>query len=107
MAKKQAELPGTRRDDEPAPQKPIKALDDVIAAINKDKGAKTRANQRIVAAQKTAQGLLVEHGLTSYTYDDANGVERKIELNQKLKDVKVKVVKRGDAEEGDDDGDGE
>ena len=55
MAKRQTELPGTRRADEPEPQKPIQALEDVIKAIAKDKGARTRASQRIVAAQKTAQ----------------------------------------------------
>ena len=34
-------------------------------------------------------------------------MERKLELNQKLKDVKVKVVKRGDADQDDDDGEEE
>lgn len=107
MAKKQAEQPGTRRDDEPEPQKPIKELEDVIAAIRKDKGARTRANQRIVAAQTTAQEMLVKHGITRYLYDDERGIERALEINQKLKDVKVKVAKRGDAAEDDDDGGGE
>lgn len=105
MAKKQTELPGTRRDDEPKPQPTIRALDDACDVLEKAKGKATRAGQAVVEAKKSAQALLVEHNLTSYEYEDADGVLRKIFRKEAIATCKVKVDKRTDSDS--DDGDEE
>lgn len=99
MAKKQAELPGTRRDDEPKPQEPIKALDDACEALVKARGKSTRAGQAVVEAKKLAQKLLVDHGLSSYEYED-NDVLKRLYRKETVATCKVKVAKKAD--EGDD-----
>jgi hypothetical protein len=43
MAKRQTELAGTRRDDEPEPPKPIAALDDACDVLEKARGKAARA----------------------------------------------------------------
>ena len=104
MAKKQAELPGTRRDDEPQPQKPIKAIDEACEILEKKRGAATRAQQGVIEAKVAAQGLLVEHGLQSYEYETNAGVLKKLYLKQAAATCKVKVAKKTD-EDSDDGGD--
>jgi len=101
MAKKQEELPGTRRDDEPKPQKPIKALDDACEALVKARGKATRAGQSVVEAKKIAQGLLVEHDLQAYEYEE-NDVLKKLYRKETLASCKVKVEKKSAPDDGDD-----
>lgn len=105
MAKKQTELPGTRRADEPEPPKPIKALDEACEAIEKAAGAVTRAGQRLVEAKKSAQGLLDEHERDEYEYETNDGVLKKIFRKKSIGRCKVKVAKKSD--EDTDDGDEE
>ena len=104
MAKRQAEIPGTRRDDEPTPQKPIKALDEVCDELVKARGRATRAQQAVVAATKRGQELLVEHGLTAYEYEE-NDVLKKLYRKETVATCKVKVAKKVD--DATDDGDDE
>lgn len=99
MAKKQTELPGTRRDDEPVPQKPIKALDEACAELVKARGKATRSGQAVVEAKKRALDLLVEHGIPSYEYEE-NDVLKKLYRKEVTATCKVKVAKKAD--EGDD-----
>lgn len=101
MAKKQAELPGTRRPDEPEPPKPIKALDDACEALEKARGKATRAQQGVVEAKKAAQALLDEHNRDEYEYE-ANDVLKKIFRKRTLGSCKVKVEKKRPDDEGDD-----
>ena len=103
MARKQSELPGTRRPDEPEPPKPIKALDDACDAIEKAAGAVARAGQRLVEAKKSAQGLLDEHQRDEYEYETADGVLKKIFRKKTIGRCKVKVAKKtdSDADDGD------
>ena len=103
MAKKQTELPGTRLDTEPQPQKPIKALDDACEALVKARGKATRAGQVVVDAKKTALALLVEHGLMSYEYED-NDVLKKLYRKEVTATCKVKVEKKSDETDDGDDG---
>ncbi|HKP06402.1 MAG TPA: hypothetical protein VJU58_04040 [Microbacterium sp.] len=101
MAKRQPELPNTRRDDEPDPPKPIKALDDACDLLEKAKGKATRAGQAVVEAKKAADALLVEHGLVEYEYESSAGVLKKIFRKTAVATCKVKVAKKTD-EDGDD-----
>lgn len=102
MAKRQTELAGTRRDDEPEPQKPIKALDDACDELVKARGKATRAGQAVVDAKKKAQALLVEHDLQSYEYEE-NDVLKKLYRKETVATCKVKVAKKADgADDGDD-----
>lgn len=103
MAKKQAELPGTRLDSEPQPQKPIKALDDAIGELVKARGKATRAGQAVVEAKKKALDLLVDHGIPSYEYEE-NDVLKKLYRKEVTATCKVKVAKKADeGDDGDDD----
>jgi hypothetical protein len=95
MAKKQEELPNTRRDDEPKPVV-IKALDDACTAFERAKGKALKAGQDVQAARQVIDGLLREHGLTSYVYDDLKGVERRALLVNRVKTEKVKTDKTSD-----------
>lgn len=105
MARKQQELAGTRRDDEPKPPPPIKALDEEIENLEKFEGKRTRLGQSITDAKKKIQALLVEHNIPFYEYEDGNGVLRKKFRKESLGSCKVKVEKRTDA--ATDDGDEE
>ncbi|MGE5801581.1 MAG: hypothetical protein ACM358_04950 [Gemmatimonadota bacterium] len=105
MARKQQELEGTRRADEPQPQKPIKALDDEIDNLEKLGGKRTRIGQQITESKKKIQALIAEHNLPFYEYEDANGVLKKKFPKVTLGSCKVKVEKRTDSES--DDGDEE
>lgn len=98
MGKKQAELPGTRREDEPPEQKPIKALDDLCGELDKRKGGAINASQKVVETKLKIQAALREAGLISYRYDDAKGVEREVFLNEGIRTRKVKTDDSGDDE---------
>lgn len=95
MAKKQEELPGTRRDDEPK-AKTIGALDDACEALEKAKGKAVKAGQGIVDAKKTVDELLREHKITSYVYETATGVEKKVFISEGIKTAKIKKAKADD-----------
>jgi len=98
MAKKQTEIPGTRRDDEPE-QKPIPELDDACEQLEKAKGKAVKAGQGVVEAKKSIDELLRANGLTSYLYDGLNGVEKKVFISTGIKTAKIKKEK---ADDGDD-----
>lgn len=100
-SKKQAELPNTRRPDEPAPPEPIKALDDACEALERAKGKATKAGQGVVEAKHLVDTLLVEHKLESYEYDDLKGVARKVFRKTSVATCKVKVEKRTDDDSDD------
>lgn len=80
-SRKQEELPNTRRDDEPEPPKPIKALDDACAEFDKQ-----------------IQDLLRKHELSSYVYEDAKGIEREVFREEVVRTRKVKTETSGDDE---------
>jgi len=94
MARKQSELPHTRRPDEAEPPKPIKALDDALAELEKAKGKCTKAAQLKKAARDKAQEILKEHGLSFYVYEDLGGVERRFFTKETVGTCKVKKEKR-------------
>jgi len=95
-SKKQPELPHTRRDDEPPAPKPIKALDDACDQLEKLKGKVTRAGQEVVAQKHTIDELLRKHAVTSYTYETAAGVEKKVFIKSSIATAKVKKAKLDD-----------
>jgi hypothetical protein len=105
MARKQSELPGTRRPDEPSPPPSIKALDEACEALEKARGKATRAGQAVVEAKKAAQALLVEYKLEHYEYEDTDGVLKKLFRKEQVGTCKVKVAKKSDVDS--DDGDEE
>lgn len=98
MAKKQTELPGTRRDDEPTPQEPIAALDKLCAELDRRKGGAINAAQKVVETKQNIQAALRENKLTSYLYEDSKGVEREVYLNEAIRTRKVKTEDGGDDE---------
>lgn len=98
MAKKQPELPNTRRDDEPPEQTPIAVLDAACKVLDKAKGGAVNASQKVVEAKTTIQTLLREHKINSYTYADAKGIEREVFLNESIKTRKIKTDSAGDDE---------
>jgi phosphoglycolate phosphatase-like HAD superfamily hydrolase len=103
MARKQSELPGTRRPDEAEPPKPVKQLDDALEEFEKAKGKRIKAAQLVKAARDKAQELLKEHGLEYYVYEDLGGVERRFFTKQTVGTCKVKKEKRvSDIDDGDD-----
>lgn len=101
MSRKQEELPNTRRDDEPKPQKPIKALDDACEVLERAKGKATKAGQAIVEAKAVVDKLLEEHKRDEYEYEGLNGILRKVFRKQSIATCKVKVAKKTDDEGSD------
>lgn len=95
MAKKQTELPGTRRDDEPE-AKSIPALDDACDALEKAKGKAIKAGQGVVDAKHKIDELLREHNVTQYVYETATGVEKKVFISTGIKTAKIKKEKADD-----------
>jgi hypothetical protein len=98
MAKKQAELPGTRRDDEPQP-KSIPKLDDACEILEKAKGGHIKSGQKVVEAKQAIDELLRENGITSYVYEDTKGVERKVFISESIKTAKIRKDTDGGDEE--------
>ena len=96
MARKQEELPNTRRADEAPPPKSIKALDDACTNLEKAKGKVLKAGQDVVAAKKAIDELLHENGITSYVYEDLKGTEKKVFISQAIKTKKIKKEKADD-----------
>lgn len=105
MAKKQAELPNTRRPDEGAIQQAIKDLDDALEEFEKAKGKRIKAAQLVKAARDKAQELLKENGLAFYVYEDLGGVERRFFTKETVGTCKVKKEKRTSDIDSDDEGD--
>lgn len=97
-SRNQEELPKTRRDDEPPPFKPIKALEDNIAEWQKLLGRRKKLNQEIIAKQIQQQELLVQHDRPSYPYESASGGERELYRNESVKSRKV--LTKAEAEPG-------
>jgi len=90
----QPELPNTRRADEgppPAPFKPIKALDDNIAAWQNALARRKKVNQEIVAFQREQQELLVKHDRPTYPYESKGGGERELYRNERVSSRKTKT----------------
>jgi len=100
MAKRQAEIPGTRRPDEAPEPKSIPALDDACGALEKARGKATNAGQGVVAAKLVVDKLLRENGLSSYVYETASGVEKKAFISEGVKTAKIKKekIEKGDEE---------
>lgn len=96
MAKKQPELPNTRRSDEAPEHVPIAELDAACKVLDKAKGSAINASQKVVEAKKTVQALLHQHDLMSYPYTDAKGVEREAVREEGLKTRKIKTERGGD-----------
>jgi hypothetical protein len=105
MARKQQELPQTRRDDEPPPPREIKALDDLAATLEKLKGKATKIGQEIVGCKTLIDDTMKAENVEVYEYTDARGVLKKLFRRQAIATCKVKVEKRTD--EDSDDGDEE
>ena len=103
MARRQKELPGTRRPDEAAPPEPIGEIDDACDALERARGKHTRTGQGVVEAKKLADDLLMKHGRTEYEYEH-NGVLKKIFRKTAVATCKVKVEKKrdDDTDDGDD-----
>jgi len=102
MARKQSELPGTRRPDEGKIQEAIRALDEALEEFEKAKGKRVKAGQLVKAARDKAQELLREHGLEFYVYEDLGGVERRFFTKQTVGTCKVKKEKRVSDHDSDD-----
>lgn len=98
MARKQEELPGTRRDDEPTPQKPIAALDSACGELDKRKGKAIKAGQDVAETRQQIQDLLHKHEIASYRYEDAKGIEREVFREEVVRTRKVKTEASGDDE---------
>lgn len=79
MAKRdQVELPHTRREDEPPPFKPIKALDDNIELWQKKLATRKKLTQEINALLVEQQELLKKHDRPKYPFEAKGGGEREI-----------------------------
>jgi hypothetical protein len=92
MAKKQPELPGTRRDDEPAAAS-IPELDDACEGLEKAKGKAVKAGQGVVEAKHKIDELLRKHGIKFYVYETATEVEKKVFISEGIKTAKIKKEK--------------
>jgi hypothetical protein len=103
VARRQEELPNTRREDEPV-HKAIKALDDALEEFERAKGKRTSAAQAVKEKRDVAQALLKEKGLSFYVYEDLEGVERRFFVKESVGTCKVKKEKRVsdmDSDDGD------
>lgn len=96
MAKKQPELPHTRREDEAPEQKSVPALDDACEVLEKAKGKAIKAGQGVVEAKRAIDELLRSNGLTSYVYETPTGVEKKVFISTGIKTAKIKKEKTDD-----------
>lgn len=101
MARKQSELPGTRRDDEPPPPKSIKRLDDALEEWERAKGKQTKAAQTTKEKRDAAQAILVEENLQFYVYEDLEGVEQRFFRKETVGKAKEKRQKRRPEADGD------
>jgi hypothetical protein len=91
MARNQEELPQTRRDDEPPPFKPIKAMETNIAEWQRKLSARKRLNQEINALLIEQQDLLEKHDRDTYPFESNNGAEREIYRTMSVKSRKTKT----------------
>lgn len=99
MAKKQPELPGTRRDDEAPVPKSIPEIDSACEVLEKAKGKAIKAAQGVVEAKQIVDGLLRENKITSYIYETPTGVEKKVFIAESVKTAKIKKEKADDGGE--------
>ncbi len=98
MGKRQAELPNTRRDDEP-PVKSIAELDDACDELEKRNGKVTKAGQLVVEQKRLIDELLKKHGLSWYPYESSTGVEKKVFVKTAIAVAKVKKAKLDDSDD--------
>lgn len=91
MARNQEELPQTRRADEPPPFKPIKAMDENIAAWQRKLGSRKKLNQEINALLVEQQELLEKHDRDTYPFESSSGAEREIYRTMSVKSRKTKT----------------
>jgi hypothetical protein len=97
---RQRELPNTRRDDETPSQPQDDKMDELTEAICKSKRRRKRANQDVTTSIKSALGRMKEIGAKEWQYLD-DGIKRKLVIDDKLKDVQEKIVKRRPDDEED------
>src|SRR5689334_15126455 len=93
MGKRQAELPNTRRDDEPPPPKTFPELDELCEQLERLKGAAAKKGQEIVAKKAEIDEALRKRGLSWYPYEDLKGVERKVFIKNTIATAKLKKDK--------------
>lgn len=93
MSRKQPELPNTRSEGEPPAPKSIPKIDDACTALEKAKGKVLKAGQDVVEAKHVIDELLRANDLTSYTYEDLKGTERKVFIASSIKTTKIKKEK--------------
>lgn len=91
MGRRQEELPNTRREDEPPPFRPIKAMETNIAAWQKAIGNRKKLNQEINALLIEQQELLVKHDRDTYPFESSSGSEREIYRVTAVKSRKTKT----------------
>lgn len=91
MPRTQEELPNTRRADEPPPFKPIKAMEENIAAWQRKLSARKKLNQEINALLVEQQELLEKHDRDVYPFESSGGAEREIYRTMSVKSRKTKT----------------
>lgn len=90
MAKKQTELPGTRRDDEPE-HVVIAAIEELCDALHKLRAKRMKLAEQEEQKQLELNAALTEHKLTLYPYTDDEGVAREAYFTDPR--VKIRKVK--------------
>lgn len=91
MGIRQEELPNTRREDEPPPFRPIKAMEENIDEWQKALASRKKLNQRINELLLEQQDLLVKHKRDVYPYEAKGGGEREIYRVTAVKSRKTKT----------------
>lgn len=100
MARRQEELPNTRRDDEAPPFRPIKAMEENITAWQRKLGARKKLNQEINALLVEQQELLVKHERDVYPFESSSGAEREIYRVTSVKSRKTNTKPETETETG-------
>jgi hypothetical protein len=87
----QQELPGTRRDDEPPPFKPIPKLEANIDTWQRKLATRKKLNQEINELLVEQQEILVQHDRATYPYEAKGGGERELYRNERVSSRKTKT----------------
>lgn len=87
MARKQEGLPGIPQQEA---RKIIEEVEDVCLDIDKERGKRTKINQRIADMGDALQVKLIERELDQYTYEDADGVLQTVYRENVLRKRKAK-----------------
>lgn len=91
MARRQEELPNTRREDEAPPFKPIPAMEKNIDGWQKELANRKKCNQKINAFLIEQQELLVKHDRDVYPFESSSGSEREIYRVSAVRSRKTKT----------------